>query len=1586
MSNSNMVAMDGSVQGKQSLPPFDGGNVENWIKMFTMYARSCKRAQQGLKERPVIAGRAQAAHDKAVEIWAERNDWCVSTIYLACTGNCEAVEIADQYLTEKEILDDDDDDKEPVAKELLNRLKVKFLPEKQDQLAIYQDGFTEFTLLPGEKVCSGVDRLNGIIQQLDKLGQPQTAEAKLAKLKKAIQIPSLKLLWVSVTMLPDATYQSIAKTCKNYDLAMVAEKKMSGGVPEAHMSRDGDRDTEKPRKVPYCSHCHRKGHLANKCDERIKEQRAARQKRITRKDTKEKGGQQPGSKEYSGCHSCGSPNHWAYQCEHSEPSEKSDRGRQRSPSPRRDPRPRRDNTEFIPNKKVRFGANRYVRKEEQSDDDNDYESCESHMFTEVYDEVCLTEDWSEQLVFLDSCAGEKLCLLKNQSCLEDFTHATGKIQTTKSGTEGLLETQGMGSYGDWKDITICNNAIKNLVGGGYLRAMGYGLSLLHVPKIVRLSDGEVVLVAEYAPGNGMPYVPIRDLLELPNIGYSAVMCTEVMLSDNVGINPLELIHMRTAHCAEGILIEGFKRMMFTGSGLTRSDITKKAARERKKHLCRGCALGKITRASFQQKPVEELHSLKFMEIVSADIHVFINCPDRLGNKYVVMFTDKATKWHWEFKLKERTGAEILRCVRQIVEVELPKFPGSNRWQRYHCDGGAELLDQTVKAYLLDKFGTKITWNTSHTPEQNGVSERLGRTIGERTLASLRGSGLDKSLWGDCWTTVCMITRMLPTRTHQGWMSPTECVPGGKVPNLSGLRVWGCRCYVLIPKADRRKDWEDKSKIGYYIGLSKTKIGYMVLIGDIILTSIHVLFDERIPERSAEYFKEFDSYIVRMDPEEKNVSDFVYLVGRYYIDEGLLYITTRVKIIDGLIVGFRALILAGTQQLEDKITVHIADVQEMTELLAKKQTGGVEDPEEPQEIIPETASDRVVPLPIINEPGVISGSEKTPVAELEIQEKRVREEPTEIVVSEKRARVRRELTNVAVLGEVHAVVAENQDFLKDADADMRTADQYEPAPETYEQSLKGPEKDYWKRARRNERHALEKKKVLAVVPIPRGVRPVKSKYVYTRKFNKEGTLKKYKARHIALGFGQVKGVDVHNTFAPVVKGITVRLLLALSFMLCMFVHQLDVSNAFCYADMEGDVYMEPTPDYDLPLGYCFKLLKALYGLRSSPRLWWRHLDRYIKSLHFTPCVLEPCLYHMMYKGTQMFLMIYVDDILIASTNLEHIKEIKAKFCMKFDMTDMGELEHFLNIRVTRTTDYLMMDQAVYAMKVLEKHAAYLGSPDKIRRHPMPADVMDQIKKEADDQEDVNQENQDWVNNFPYRALLGAILYLALNTRPDIAYAVGVLSRFASNPTLVTCKLVVYVMQYIRGTVQMGIKFSGSQFDMHIFTDADWAGDQLSRRSTTGYVVFAVGGCIAWQSKLQSTVSTSSMQSEYQAMYAGMIEIVWLRGVLREIGLFLVKATPFFIDAQSARDLAVNPVFHKRSKHIEIKYHWIREHVDPQGEYKTAVLTLVGTKHQSADIYTKALVGLTFDLHRDRNMGIKRVSSEIVKQVFGQKKRR
>ena len=159
---------------------------------------------------------------------------------------------------------------------------------------------------------------------------------------------------------------------------------------------------------------------------------------------------------------------------------------------------------------------------------------------------------------------------------------------------------------------------------------------------------------------------------------------------------------------------------------------------------------------------------------------------------MLVFTDVATKMIWEYPLKERSGDEVLRCVRHWVEEQLVTYPGEHQLLHYHADGGAELIDQRIKNYLLQKFGTRVTWSSTDTPEQNSISERKFRTLGEMTLAMLSDSGLPKSFWWDAYTTACHITRMLPTRTYRGWMSPAECVPGGKVPNLSRLRRWGAR--------------------------------------------------------------------------------------------------------------------------------------------------------------------------------------------------------------------------------------------------------------------------------------------------------------------------------------------------------------------------------------------------------------------------------------------------------------------------------------------------------------------------------------------------------------------------------------------------------------------------------------------------------------------------------------------------------------------------------------------------------------------------------------------------------------------------
>jgi hypothetical protein len=572
MSNPNMVAVEGS-QGsvaRQTLPPIDSDNVEHWMKVLVLYLMAHKRSHLGLRSAPVQAGQAAAAHQKALENWKERNDTCVSSIYLACAGNTDALEIADQYLLEKEILDEDDADKDPEAKELLKRLHDKFKLDEIDELIKVQGYFTDFVLASGEKVCSGVDRLNGIVQKLTNLGQPPTAETKLTKLKKAIHIPSLRDLWLNIAMVEQPDYATISKKCKSYDHALNEEADAKQEVNFSKTVSDPDK-----KKDQICSYCDKKGHVNKHCFVKKADNRKAQFKKGARGGDKEKearggnkeleGRQKPGSKVFTGCYKCGSKKHIKEDC--------TKKYKDKNPRPDQNPR------EFKSSKKS-HGASRYVNESESEEDSGDEVDMigDCDVVGSEENEVLFTDAY-EGKVFLDSCASRKLFLVQDQSCVETFEPRVGNIQTTRSGPSGVLSTQGVGASGHWNNITICNNAIKNLVGGGYLRTMGYGLTLLQVPRIVKLCDGAVVLVAEYSQ-NGMPFVDLMDLFALPNIGGSQSgvgghACGSVLLSDNMDRDPIELLHERTAHCSKSVLIQAYKRDLFKTPLLNRTHLSKK---------------------------------------------------------------------------------------------------------------------------------------------------------------------------------------------------------------------------------------------------------------------------------------------------------------------------------------------------------------------------------------------------------------------------------------------------------------------------------------------------------------------------------------------------------------------------------------------------------------------------------------------------------------------------------------------------------------------------------------------------------------------------------------------------------------------------------------------------------------------------------------------------------------------------------------------------------------------------------------------------------------------------------------------------
>jgi hypothetical protein len=311
---------------------------------------------------------------------------------------------------------------------------------------------------------------------------------------------------------------------------------------------------------------------------------------------------------------------------------------------------------------------------------------------------------------------------------------------------------------------------------------------------------------------------------------------------------------------------------------------------------------------------------------------------------------------------------------------------------------------------------------------------------------------------------------------------------------------------------------------------------------------------------------------------------------------------------------------------------------------------------------------------------------------------------------------------------------------------------------------------------------------------------------------------------------------------------------------------------------------------------------------------------------------------------VLLALYVDDIVIAGSNLELVESIKQQFSKKFEMKDLGELKHYLGMQIERDgIASLKIHQADYARKVIKKYRKYL----KDGRYKAKIPMAREIKLSKD--EEMTEDQLDYVRAFPYQEIIGSLMYLAVNTRPDIAYAVNTCARFSSKPNYTACRSVLRILAYVSKTYNVGITYYGTEMDFHGFSDADWGGNRDNARSTTGFLTFMAGGPITWQSKLQTTVATSSMEAEYMALYAVIQDICWLRGLMSEIGFELNEPTQVLVDSQSAIDLAHNPVHHQRSKHINIKFHWLRDKI------KLHVVSLkhVPTLEQLADMLTKAL---------------------------------
>ncbi|GJX30031.1 retrovirus-related pol polyprotein from transposon TNT 1-94 [Tanacetum coccineum] len=466
------------------------------------------------------------------------------------------------------------------------------------------------------------------------------------------------------------------------------------------------------------------------------------------------------------------------------------------------------------------------------------------------------------------------------------------------------------------------------------------------------------------------------------------------------------------------------------------------------------------------------------------------------------------------------------------------------------------------------------------------------------------------------------------------------------------------------------------------------------------------------------------------------------------------------------------------------------------------------------------------------------------------------------------------------------------------------------PKNFKQAVTEPS---WINAMQEEIHEFERLKVWELVTCPDNLFLIKLKWIYKVKTDESGGVLKNKARLVAQGFRQEEGIDFEESFSPVARIKAIRIFVAYAAHKNMIICQMDVKTAFLNGELKEEVYVsqpEGFVDQDNP-SHVYKLKKALYGLKQAPRAWYDMLSSFLISQQFSKGAVDPTLFTRHAGNDILLVQIYVDDIIFASTNTAMCDEFANQMTNKFKMSMMGQMSFFLGLQISQSPRGIFINQSKYASEIVKKYG--LHSTDSVDTPMIENKKLD---------EDLQGKP---VDATLYRGMIGSLMYLT-SSRPDLNYVVCLCARYQAKPTEKHLQAVKRIFRYLNGTINMGLWYSkDTDMSLTAYADADHAGCQDTRRSTSGSAQFLGDKLVSWSSKKQKSTAISSTEAEYIALSGCCSQILWMRSQLTDYG-FQFNKIPLYCDNKSAIALCYNNVQHSRAKHIDIRYHFIKEQVE------------------------------------------------------------
>lgn len=497
------------------------------------------------------------------------------------------------------------------------------------------------------------------------------------------------------------------------------------------------------------------------------------------------------------------------------------------------------------------------------------------------------------------------------------------------------------------------------------------------------------------------------------------------------------------------------------------------------------------------------------------------------------------------------------------------------------------------------------------------------------------------------------------------------------------------------------------------------------------------------------------------------------------------------------------------------------------------------------------------------------------------------------------------------------------------------------PITYSEAMSSGEKAKWEVAVQEEMDAIMKSGALVRADLPPGRRAISTKFIFKRKLDIDGLVKRYKARLVAHGNLQRHGVDYEETYAPVVDWEVALAAISIMLRRKAVIELVDFITAFLGGDVEEEIYVT-LPRAHNKEQFVYRLEKSLYGLKQSPRCWFKKLSTALLKFGFRELSAADCVF-VKGKGSNLVaLLVYVDDMVIMSESQAAVNQTKRDLKADFKITDLGPLSFFLGIKFERSIDGRSMNvsQEKYTERVLERFGMQDSRPVAT---PMAANFL---SLSASGPKDYKEREE--VSRHPYRAVLGCLLYIARHSRPDITFAVSVLCRSVQDPSMHHWVAVKRLMRYLRGTKFFGITIGAvddkSKHPLEAYVDADWAGEHGSRKSTTGFLIKVFGSCVSWRSLKQKVTALSTAEAEYVAMSECVRVVSRTQNLLVQLGEKF-KTAQVWEDNQPC--IAWAEKGGMRTKHIDVRYHFVKDKLQDE----SVKIGYCPTDKQQADVLTK-----------------------------------